>query len=306
MKREIVIGSRGSKLALWQSYEVKDRIESLFPHISVVVKIIQTKGDKILDVSLSKIGDKSLFTKEIEHELLDSSVDIAVHSLKDLPTVLPKGLIIGAVLPRAEYRDVLLARKHTRLSELSENDVVGTSSLRRKAALLAFNPNLKIIDIRGNIDTRIKKMESGYCDAIVMAAAGVHRLGLHDKITEVIDENIIVPAVSQGIIAVECRESDVELQSLLQPLNHAETHVSSLAERSFLHAMKGGCQLPLGCISRVDTQHLSMHAVIASVDGKNSLKFAISGSVEKPKELGEKLAQKFYDAGAQQILDTIL
>src|SRR5690554_3826338 len=184
MKRDIVIGSRGSKLALWQSYEVKDRIESLFPHISVTVKIIQTKGDKILDVSLSKIGDKSLFTKEIEHELLDSSVDIAVHSLKDLPTVLPQGLIIGAVLPRVEYRDVLLSRTHTRLSELTENHVVGTSSLRRRAALLAYNPKLKIIDIRGNIDTRIKKMESGYCDAIVMAAAGIQRLGLQDKITE--------------------------------------------------------------------------------------------------------------------------
>ncbi|MDA3883358.1 MAG: hydroxymethylbilane synthase [Bacteroidales bacterium] len=306
MKRDIVIGSRGSKLALWQSYEVKDQIESLFPHISVAVKIIQTKGDKILDVSLSKIGDKSLFTKEIEHELLDSSVDIAVHSLKDLPTVLPQGLIIGAVLPRAEYRDVLLARAHTSLSELTENNVVGTSSLRRRAGLLAYNPKLKVIDIRGNIDTRIQKMEAGYCDAIIMAAAGVHRLGLHDKITEIIDENIIVPAVSQGIIAVECRENDAGLQSLLQSLNHAQTSVSSVAERSFLHAMKGGCQLPLGCISTIDNQTISMHASIATIDGKESIEFSLSGSVSNPKDLGEKLAQKFFDAGAQKILDTII
>ncbi|MFO7869263.1 MAG: hydroxymethylbilane synthase [Bacteroidales bacterium] len=302
----ITIGTRGSKLALWQSYAVKNLIEETHPDISVNIKTIQTKGDKILDVALSKIGDKNLFTKEIENQLHDVSIDIAVHSLKDLPTELPEGLTIGAVLPRAEKRDVLLSAHNKTLSDLTPNDTIATSSLRRRAALLAWNPDLHIIDIRGNIDTRIQKMENGYCDAIIMAAAGVQRLSLDHKITEFISENIITPAVSQGIIAIECRKNDTNISDILHHINDENTAISASAERAFLHAMHGGCQLPLGCVSSISHNTIYMNGFIATVDGKKCIKHSLSGPVHAAQTIGKQLADQFYSSGAQEILNTIL
>ena len=305
MTKKITIGTRGSKLALWQSNHVKDLIEKAFPEITVELKIIQTKGDKILDVSLSKIGDKSLFTKEIELALLNNSADIAVHSLKDLPTVLPEGLQIGAVLERAEIRDVLISKNGLKLSELTKKHTIGTSSLRRQACLWNYNPELNIIDIRGNVDTRIQKMHDGHCDAIIMAAAGIMRLGLENHITEIIPTDIIKPATSQGIIAVECRENDSEIEGILQKINHQQTWISAQAERTFLNQMNGGCQLPLGCVSTIKNNILQLDGLISSVDGKDVMEFSANGSTENPSEIGKNLAAKFIEAGAERILKNI-
>ncbi len=305
MGKKITIGTRGSKLALWQSNHVKDLIKKAFPEITVELKIIQTKGDKILDVSLSKIGDKNLFTKEIELALLNNSADIAVHSLKDLPTILPEGLQIGAVLERAEIRDVLISKNGLKLSELTKNHTIGTSSLRRQACLWNYNPKLNIIDIRGNVDTRIQKMHNGHCDAIIMAAAGIIRLGLKNHITEIIPTDIIKPATSQGIIAVECRENDPEIEEILQKINHQQTWILAQAERSFLNQMNGGCQLPLGCVSTIKNNILQLDGLISSVDGKDVMEFSATGYTENPSEIGKILAAKFIEAGAERILKNI-
>lgn len=301
----IIIGTRGSKLALWQSNKVKELLEQSIPGVCVSLSVIQTKGDKILDVSLSKIGDKNLFTKEIETEMLEHTIDIAVHSLKDLPTELPEGLTLGAVLPRAEFRDALVSVDGKKLSELSSHTVIATSSLRRKAALLAYNPHFTIIDIRGNVDTRLAKMRDGYCDAMIMAAAGLQRLGYDEYISEILDEHTCMPAVSQGIIAIECRQDDSVIRSLLQQINHIPTWQAALAERSFLHAMHGGCQLPLGCVSKISMQSIQLAGFIATIDGTDVLRFETSGSIHTPEIVGKALAQQFYEAGAERILKTI-
>ncbi len=303
--KSILIGTRGSKLALWQSNIVKQAIEEKFPNISVRLEIIQTTGDKILDVALSKIGDKNLFTKEIEQAMLENRVDIAVHSLKDLPTELPQGLCIGAVLPRAECRDALVSNNGIQLHELNSNHIIGTSSLRRKAQLLAYNPHLHIEDVRGNIDTRLQKLASGQYDALIMAAAGLQRLGYEDYITEIIDPIVMLPAASQGIIGVECREADVEVCEVLQAIHDDYTWNMALAERTFLKQMNGGCQLPLGCFTQVNNSTIEINATILSVDGTKKLQFSQSGHITKAETLAMQLAQTFYDAGAQDILNEI-
>ena len=223
MKKTIRIGTRGSQLALYQAKKVKATLECIYPELQVELKIIKTKGDKILDVALSKIGDKGLFTKEIEVELLDNTVDIAVHSLKDLPTRLPDGLKLGAVLERGEFRDAFVSRNGKKLADLKPGDVVATSSLRRIAGLLKINNQIVIKDIRGNVNSRLQKMEDGYCDAMIMAAAGLQRLGLERYITEVIDPEVVMPAVSQGAIAIETRENDPEVDELMAKVNHTDT-----------------------------------------------------------------------------------
>lgn len=302
---EIRIGTRGSRLALWQSNLVKGLIEAKFADTQVTLQIIQTKGDKILDVALSKIGDKNLFTKEIEHAILNDSVDIAVHSLKDLPTELPAGLCVGAVLTRAEHRDALLSKTGKKLHELTEKDVIATSSLRRKAQLLAYNPNFTVIDIRGNVDTRIQKMQSGYCDAMIMAAAGLQRLGYTDFITEIIDTSIMLPAVSQGIIGIECRNNDLKILEILSQITDSNTWYTAIAERAFLNAMQGGCQLPLGCNSTIIGGKLHIDAFISKVNGSDMLTFSAEGKITEGEKIADELSQKFYSAGAQQILDAI-
>ena len=305
MKNTIRIGTRGSQLALYQAEKVKATLESLFPELQVELKIIKTKGDKILDVALSKIGDKGLFTKEIENELLDNSVDIAVHSLKDLPTQLPEGLKLGAVLERGEFRDAFVGKNGKKLADLQPGDVVATSSLRRIAGLLKINDQVVVKDIRGNVNSRLQKMDEGYCDAMIMAAAGLQRLGLEEYITEIIDPEIVMPAVSQGAIAIETRENDEEVDELMAKVNHVATWNAIIAERAFLAHLEGGCQVPLGCYSRIENNHLVLSGFVASVDGKQYIKETISGEIERGVELGIEMAVKMLERGAHEILSQI-
>lgn len=305
MKNNIRIGTRGSQLALYQAKKVKATLENLFPELQVELKIIKTKGDKILDVALSKIGDKGLFTKEIENELLDGSVDLAVHSLKDLPTTLPEGLKLGAVLERGEFRDALVSKNGKKLSELGAGDIIATSSLRRQAGLMKMNNQIIIKDIRGNVNSRLQKMEDGYCDAMIMAAAGLQRLELEHYITEIIDPEIIVPAVSQGAIAIEIRINDPEVELLMQKINHPETWNAVTAERAFLAHLQGGCQVPLGCFSKVENNTLTLKGFVASVDGTRFINETISGKISEGTTLGVQMAEMMLEKGALEILSQI-
>lgn len=305
MKKTIRIGTRGSQLALYQAEKVKATLECIYPELQVELKIIKTKGDKILDVALSKIGDKGLFTKEIEVELLDNTVDIAVHSLKDLPTRLPDGLKLGAVLERGEFRDAFVSRNGKKLADLKPGDVVATSSLRRIAGLLKINNQIVIKDIRGNVNSRLQKMEDGYCDAMIMAAAGLQRLGLERYITEVIDPEVVMPAVSQGAIAIETRENDPEVDELMVKVNHTDTWNAVVAERAFLARLEGGCQVPLGCYSRIENNHLVLSGFVASIDGKQYIRETIAGEIGRGAELGIEMAEKMLQKGAHEILSQI-
>ncbi|MFW5657316.1 MAG: hydroxymethylbilane synthase [Bacteroidota bacterium] len=301
----IKIGTRGSKLALFQANQVKETLENAFPDIQVKIVVVKTKGDKILDVSLSKIGDKGLFTKEIEDQLLDDRVDIAVHSLKDLPTVLPDGLKIAGVLPRHEVRDALVSKNHQKLSQLLPGTVVATGSLRRKSQLLKYNPYLKIIDIRGNVETRLRKLKDGYCDALIMAGAGLMRLGYHQYITELLDPLDILPAVSQGIIAIESKTTRPEVDEIIDKINHRKTFLIGEAERTFMRVLEGGCQVPVAMHTHIQKNELIFTGYVGSLDGTQSVRKTISGKIDEAKELAFALANQIIHAGGNKILDDI-
>lgn len=305
MKNTIKIGTRGSQLALYQANLTKKYLLDKFPATSVEIVIIKTKGDKILDVALSKIGDKGLFTKELETALLENEVDIAVHSLKDLPTTLPEGLKLGAVLKRGEFRDALVSKDGRKFTELTEKDIIATSSLRRQAGLMRQNKNFKIVDIRGNVETRLRKMEDGYCDAMIMAAAGLQRLNLEKYITEIIDPEVIIPATSQGVIAIESRKNDDRIDSFLKEINHPQTWSAIEAERGFLRKIEGGCQVPVGCYTNIEGEKITITGFVAAVDGSEYLSDTESGNIENGKSTGEKLAEKLIAKGASRILSEI-
>ncbi|TLX73423.1 hydroxymethylbilane synthase [Labilibacter sediminis] len=302
---KITIGTRGSKLALYQAYKVKSEIEKISSSIQVDVKIIKTKGDKILDVALSKIGDKGLFTKELEVALLNKEVDLAVHSLKDLPTELPQEFCVGAVLERADYRDALVSRKGEKLNELTPEHKIATSSLRRIAGLKRVNPDFTIVDIRGNVNTRLQKMEDGYCDAMIMAAAGLKRLELDHYITEILEPATFIPAVAQGAIAIETLSDNSKINKFLQLLNHQATLDEVTAERSFMKTLMGGCQVPVGAYSTVYDNKITLTGFVSALDGKEYLKESMVGDTTKAKELGIQLAQNLIDKGANVILQKI-
>ena len=304
MHKTVKIGTRGSKLALYQAHRTKRELEQAFPEYSFELEIIHTKGDKILDVALSKIGDKGLFTKEIEQALLDGRIDLAVHSMKDLPTLFPEGLKLGAVLERGEPREALVSTGKRSLSELTREDVIATSSVRRRAQLLRLNPAFQIVDIRGNVDTRIKKWKSGYCTAMVMAATGLQRLGLQENISELVDPAQLMPAPAQGIIAIENREGDSFVDSLLQKLNHTESWIRGRAEYTFLETIQGGCQVPIACYSEVSDNKLIINGMVLSPDGKQHLTDRLSCGVSEKEavETARKLAQSFLERGALQII----
>jgi hydroxymethylbilane synthase len=303
--KTIKIGTRGSKLALWQAEQVKAAIEKAFPQMMVETIVIKTKGDIILDVALSKIGDKGLFTKEIENALLNNEIDIAVHSLKDLPTELPEGLAIGGMLPRGEVRDVFISRDGRTLEQMTDNDKIATSSLRRKAQLLNINPNLNIVDIRGNVDTRLQKMNDGYCDAMVMAGAGILRLGYDNKITHFLDPHIVTPAVSQGAVAIEMREDDEPTQQVVDAISDTLTWQTTMAERCLLRTLEGGCQVPVGCYSEVNGQQIKLTGMAASVDGKNLIRQSVTTSLDEASEKAIELAESILDCGGNEILKQI-
>ena len=305
INQTIKIATRGSKLALYQANRVKKELEEQFPEKSFEIHIIKTKGDKVLDVALSKIGDKGLFTKELETTLLNRETDIAVHSLKDLPTELPVGLMLGGVLERGEVRDALISIDGKKLDELGETDVIATSSLRRKAQLLYFNKSLRIVDIRGNVDTRLKKMQEGYCTAMVMASAGLQRLGFQNEISEILDPLVMVPAVGQGAIALEIRDNDPEMASLIEGINHSETFIAIKAERVFLRSLEGGCQIPIGCFSQLNGGRYKISGFVSNLDGTEILKDSLEGEIEFAEKIALLLAQRFLDKGAREIIQNI-
>ncbi len=302
LKKEVIIGTRDSQLALWQTNWVLKRLKDLNPGCDFKVRHIKTKGDKILDVPLANIGDKALFTKELEVEMINGNIDLAVHSLKDLPTELPEGLKIGAVCERENACDVLLSPYGYTFDEIPEGARVGTSSLRRKAQLLYKRPDLKILDLRGNLNTRIKKMESGDYDAIVLAAAGVIRMGWEEKITQYLNEEIMLSAVGQGAIAVEIRDNDLDIENIIGKINHQETSFCVAAERSFLASFEGGCQIPIGAHAELQDDKLELNGLVAGLDGSKLLKDKIEGAPQNAQDLGKKLAESLKTRGADEIL----
>ncbi len=301
----IRIGTRGSHLALYQAERVKKELENYFTDIQVEITVIKTKGDRVLDTSLSKIGTQGLFTKEIETALLANEIDIAVHSLKDLATDLPDGLQLSAVLERGEYRDALVHVFGKKLSDLTSNDIIATSSLRRVAALKKLKPEVQIVDIRGNVNTRLEKMKSGYCTGMIMAAAGLQRLKFDDDITEIISPDQIIPAVSQGAIAIESRIDDNIINPLLEKINHAPTYRAISGERKFLNHIQGGCQVPIGCFSAVHGNTYSLTGFVSSIDGQAFLKENVTGKIDNAEDVGKELAQKLIDMGSEAILKEI-
>lgn len=301
--RKIIIGTRGSELALWQTDFVGETLKKYFPEIDLEIKIIKTTGDKLLDVALSKIGDKGLFTKQIETALLNKEIDLAVHSLKDLQTVQPEGLTIGAVSKRELPNDVLISKKYASIDDLPQNAKVATGSLRRKSQILHYRPDLEIFEIRGNLQTRFRKFEESDLDAMILAFAGVHRLKLDAHISQIIPFEIILPAVGQGALAVEIREEDSELKEILKVLNDAETEFCIKAERAFLRSLEGGCQVPIGANATIENDKIRLEGLVGSLNGKTNLREKISGEKPEAESLGSKLAQVLIDKGANEILE---
>lgn len=306
MKANLIIGTRQSLLALWQSNHIAGLLRKQYPDCQVTLKKIVTKGDRILDVPLAQIGGKGLFTKEIETELLDGTVDLAVHSLKDMPTVLPEGLCLTAITTRANVGDAFVSNKYASFSELPQGAVLGTSSLRRKAQLLAVRPDLKIVDLRGNVDTRLRKLDEGQMDAIILAAAGLERLGHADRIREIIPTTVCLPAVGQGALAIECRSDNKEVREMLAFLNDLPTKQATDAERAFLGLIEGGCQVPIGVHAEVENDNIKIEAIIASLDGSKVLRNNITGPAADAVGLGRKLGQQMLAEGGEQILADIL
>ena len=306
MKKSIVIGTRGSKLALWQAEHIASRIRERFPAIEVTLKKIVTTGDKILDVPLAKIGGKGLFTKELENAMLSGEIDLAVHSLKDMPTELPEGLMLAAITTRADASDAFVSLRYNSLDELPQGAKVGTSSLRRRAQILKYRPDLQTVDLRGNLDTRIKKLENKEMDAIILATAGLKRLGLEQYITQILPAAICLPAVGQGALAIETRQADAEVLSVLEFLNDNDTIAAVTAERAYLREVQGGCQVPVGVHGEVNGDQLLLEATILKIDGTREVREQICGSCSEAEALGIKLAQQMLAAGGKEILDELI
>lgn len=306
MENKIVIGTRGSQLALWQANWVKSELERLHTGLSCELLVIKTKGDKILDVPLAKVGGKGLFVKEIEEALLDGRIDMAVHSMKDMPADLPAGLKIGAIPEREDPRDALVSKNGLTFEKLPMGARVGTSSLRRSAQLLAKRPDLQIETLRGNINTRLKKVTEGDLDAIILAAAGLKRLGMGEHITECLDPSIMLPAVGQGALCIESRENDERIDAALTPLNHPATRVTVLAERAFLNTLEGSCQIPVGAFAETDGKSLTLRGLVAEVDGSRLLMETDSAENGQNEALGVSVAERLKEAGAAEILARLL
>ena len=306
MKAVLKIGTRQSLLALWQSNHIAACLRKQYPECEVVLKKIVTKGDRILDVPLAQIGGKGLFTKEIEEDLLSGEVDLAVHSLKDMPTVLPEGLCLTAITERANVGDAFVSNDYACFEELPLGAVVGTSSLHRKAQLLAARPDLTIRDLRGNVDTRLRKLDEGLYDAVILAAAGLERLGHGDRIKAIIPSDVCLPAVGQGALAIECRTDDAEVRQMLDFLNDQPTVYATAAERAFLGLLEGGCQVPIGVHADVNGEQIKIEAIIAALDGSTVLRDTIEGAAVDAVALGQKLGKKMLANGGQKILAAIL
>ncbi|HYF02429.1 MAG TPA: hydroxymethylbilane synthase [Patescibacteria group bacterium] len=303
--KNIIIGSRGSKLALIQSEYVRGLLKNANSDLNFDIKIIATTGDKILNVPLAQIGDKALFTKELEMAMLAGEIDMAVHSLKDLPTRLPKGLQLGAVCEREDVCDVFLKHPDSpfkSIAELPQGAKIASGSLRRKSQLLHKRPDLEIHDIRGNLDTRFKKLYESDLAGMILAHAGILRMGYQNRISEVISTEAILPAVSQGAIGIEIRENDENILKLLKTINHTETELATRAERAMLRKLEGGCQVPIGAYARVVGEEIQLEGVICSLDGKKLVRDFLSDSTKSPEELGTALAEMLLSKGGDEIL----
>lgn len=306
MRDALVIATRGSRLALWQAEHVKSRLLALQPDLDISLNVIKTKGDIILDVPLSKVGGKGLFVKEIEEALLDGRADLAVHSIKDVPMLLPEGLILGCVPQREACSDCFLSMSYGTVADLPQGARVGTSSLRRQAQLLESRPDLQILSLRGNVDTRLRKLQEGRYDAIILASAGLSRLGLSAPRMQRLDPEGFLPAVGQGALGIECRDDDYDLFSLLALLEDSATRVCVEAERGFLAGLEGGCQVPIAGHARLtDAETVRLKGLVAEVDGSLILRGEISGPASQARNLGRELARELLNKGGRAILDKL-
>ena len=313
--KKIRIGTRGSQLALWQANWVKGKLSEWNPGIAVEIHKIKTTGDKILDVPLAKVGGKGLFVKEIEEALFDKKIDIAVHSMKDVPTDLPEGLCISAITEREDPRDALISKDGLKLKELKKGAKIGTSSLRRQVQLLNFRNDFEIHQLRGNLNTRIKKLSAGDFAAIILAAAGVKRMGWEDKITEYLPYDIFLPAIGQGALGIEIRESDKEAKKIVEKFNHRETSLCVRAERSFLKRLEGGCQVPIAAFGTIIPPSppfnkggeggIKLEGLVGSIDGKILYRDSEEDKENNIEELGVRLAEKLLNMGADKILKEV-
>ena len=306
MPKTLKIGTRASALALTQSEWVRERIRELMPDTAVELVRISTRGDRILDAPLAKVGGKGLFVKEIEDALLAGDIDLAVHSMKDVPTALPDGLHIGILPEREDPRDAFVSNACPSLDALPQGAVVGTSSLRRKAQLQALRPDLAVRDLRGNVGTRLAKLDAGEFDAVILAAAGLRRLGMAARITALIPPELMVPAIAQGALGVELRVADAELLARLRPLHHPETAVTVAAERAFLTRLEGGCQVPIGARAVPDGNGgIALTGLIAPLDGGEALRETRTAPAAEAERLGRELAETLLDRGGRAILEAV-
>lgn len=308
MKKEIIIGTRSSPLALWQAEYTKEELSRRFPDLTITLKLVKTTGDVLLDSPLSKIGDMGLFTKDIEKHLLIGEIDLAVHSLKDVPTETPEGLVITSFTEREDTRDVIISKSGKGLKNLPKNAKMATSSLRRMSQLLNIRPDLEIQDIRGNLNTRFKKFDEGEFDAMMLAYAGVYRLKFSDRITEILPHDTMLPAVGQGALGIETRMDDAETRKIVRGLNHNNTEICCRAERALLRRLLGGCQIPIGSYGSYDNGTLKLLAYVGSVDGKTALRNEVTKAVNTPEEAeaaGIELAEILLSMGADKVLAAI-
>jgi hydroxymethylbilane synthase len=302
----LTIGSRGSDLALWQANYVRDLLHARYPELNIEIEIIQTSGDKILDTPLAILGGKGVFTKEIEDALIERKIHIAVHSLKDLPTINSEELVIGAVPERANVEDVFLSRDtNSQLMGLPDGATIATGSLRRKAQILSKRPDLHIVDIRGNVPTRIRKLLESDWDGMILARAGVERLGLTQHVAHTISLEWVLPAAGQGALGIQCRRDDSDVLELLAPLNDKRTLAGVSAERALLAAMGGGCQVPIGAYGKVIGEDLDLSACVASLDGKSVIRGVHRGRANDAERIGSQLARVLLQDGGQEILDAV-
>ena len=303
--RKIKIGSRGSPLALWQANWIKDQLESRNPDIPVEIVIIKTSGDKIQDVPLAKIGGKGLFVKELEEALLRKDVDFAVHSMKDMPIKFPFALCIASVTKRENPFDALISRNNIKLNDLPKGAKIGTGSLRRASQLLHYRPDLNLIPLRGNVETRIKKLETEGLDAIILATAGLIRLGCGDKISEIISPEILLPAMGQGAVGVEARKHDVDNQILLADMDDENTHLALDAERAVVTQLEGGCNVPIGAFATIEGNEMTLRGLVASLDGKTLYKKELKGDKVNAVALGNEMGNALLDMGGDKIMHEI-
>ena len=303
MRNKIVIGTRGSRLALWQAHFVGEQLQNAYPTQHFEIKIIETVGDAVLDTALSKIGDKGLFTKQIEEQLSDGRIDLAIHSLKDLPTTLPDGLKIGAVTERETPNDALITKNYKSLDDLPLNAKVATGSLRRRSQLLNYRRDLQIFEIRGNVPTRIKKFQESDLDAMILAFAGVRRLELDAHVAQIVPTNIMLPAVAQGVVGVEIRADDTETELLLAPLNNRDSWDCVTAERAFLRSLEGGCQVPIGGFAVLENDEIHLSGFTGSLDGEVVLRESIRGNRAAAAEMGRELGARMIAKGANRLLE---